>query len=101
PATHNETIANGACSCSATRPGVRRIPTPIVPPILTAKPKPTPRTRRRLPDFWDTITVVSVNLLHARVSLNLFLLRVAREQSLSLIWLAATLTFTALRSEEH
>src|SRR5437588_2999481 len=71
PATHNKTIANGACSCSATRPGVRRIPTPTVPPILTARPKPTPKTRRSRPDVSDTIAVLSVSVLRAAVSLNL------------------------------
>src|SRR5215813_15367369 len=71
PATHNNRISNGTCSCCATKPGVRRMPTPIVPPILTAKPKPTPKTRRSRPDVSDTIAVLSVSVLRAAVSLNL------------------------------
>src|SRR5947207_2320856 len=43
----------GVGSCDATSPGVRRIPMPIVPPIVTANPKPTPRTRRREPRLFD------------------------------------------------
>ena len=35
----------GEGSWAATRPGVRRMPTPIVLPTMTARPKPTPRMR--------------------------------------------------------
>src|SRR5437588_4681251 len=43
----------GVGSCLATSPGVRRIPMPIVPPIVTANPKPTPRTRSSPPLLFD------------------------------------------------
>src|SRR6266550_2082333 len=43
----------GVGSCDATSPGVRRIPIPMVPPIVTANPKPTPRTRSRPPLLFD------------------------------------------------
>src|SRR5437870_2816046 len=39
----------GVGSCAATSPGVRRMPMPIVPPIVTASPKPTPSTRSNAP----------------------------------------------------
>src|SRR4026207_1259975 len=55
PAIHRRRIANGDWNCSAIRPGVRRIPTPMVPPTLTARPKPSPRTRRSWPDLSDAI----------------------------------------------
>jgi hypothetical protein len=60
PAIHKKRIADGAWSCSATSPGVRRIPTPIVPPTLTARPKPRPRTRRSWPDFSNAIRARSI-----------------------------------------
>src|SRR5438128_7812367 len=60
PAIHKKRIVDGAWSCSATTPGVRRIPTPIVPPTLTARPKPRPRTRRSWPDVPDAIRARSI-----------------------------------------
>src|SRR6266480_7548694 len=60
PATHKRIIANGDGNCSATRPGVRRIPTPIVAPTLTARPKPRPRTRRSWPDVSETMRVRTI-----------------------------------------
>ena len=59
-AIHKKRIADGEWSCSATSPGVRRIPTPIVPPTLTARPKPRPRTRRSWTDFSDAIRPRSI-----------------------------------------
>src|SRR6266545_1847795 len=63
PAIHRKRIVDAECSCPATRPGVRRMPTPIVPPTLTASPKPTPRTRRSRLDVSDTIATLSVTVI--------------------------------------
>src|SRR5688500_7586099 len=41
--------SHGSGRRAATSPGVRRIPMPIVFPIVTASPKPTPRTARSRP----------------------------------------------------
>src|SRR5215813_7490698 len=45
-------------SCPATRPGVRRMPIPIVLPTITARPKPTPRIRIRPRDAVGTAAVL-------------------------------------------
>jgi hypothetical protein len=46
--------------CAATRPGVRRISTPMVAPTLTARPNPRPNMRRRWLVVSDTIAALSV-----------------------------------------
>ena len=62
PPKHGPTIqmpmkSVGVGSCFAISPGVRRMPMPIVPPIVTARPKPTPSTRSREPCCFDSVTV--------------------------------------------
>src|SRR5205823_705474 len=42
-------MADPLCRWSATSPGVRRMPTPIVLPTMTASPKASPSRRRRCP----------------------------------------------------
>jgi hypothetical protein len=44
-------------------PGVLRIPTPTVPPTVTAIPKPTPRRRRRRPFDSKRVDVSTVLLV--------------------------------------
>src|SRR4051812_35398699 len=55
---HTARIAPTDCSGPATRPGARRIPTPIVLPMLTARPKPTPRIRRSRPREGSAVVVL-------------------------------------------
>src|SRR6185437_13132723 len=47
PASQTMRTMDGVGSWPATRPGVRRMPTPSVLPTITARPKPRPSTRRR------------------------------------------------------
>src|SRR5436309_14376686 len=42
-------MADALCKWPATSPGVRRMPTPIVLPTMTASPKASPSRRRRWP----------------------------------------------------
>jgi len=51
-------------SCAATAPGERKIPTPIVPPMTTEMPKPTPRMRSSFPFCKLSVSLMLLITLH-------------------------------------
>jgi len=50
------------CRWAAMTPGVRRIPAPMVLPIVTAMPKPTPRTTSSCPREIVVVEGVAVSM---------------------------------------